>query len=173
MINEHNNITREKKIMKKLLAIFLISLTTSTFAGWNDVDVPPIPPSAVNVMCTTELQDYYGNAVRSFTGRGYSYNEACRQSEEFCRYELQRGNTIGVRCVTRGGGGGYPNPRPPQQQTEQCRASRINPSGTLAQTYYATATGPYNSNVKDVACRRAYDDCLRDLLVRQTCRIDG
>lgn len=159
--------------MKTLLAIFLFTITTATFAGWNDIDVPPIPPTSINVMCTTDLQDYYGNTVRSFSGNGYDYYEACRQSEEFCRYALQRGDSVGYRCVTRGSGGGYPNPRPPQQKTEQCRASRFDPAGYFIESYFASATGPYNSNVKDQACRRAFEQCSYELRGRQTCRIDG
>ncbi len=161
--------------MKTLLAIFLLSLTTATFARWDDVDVPPIPPTAINVMCTTDLEDYYGNVIRSFSGNGYDYNQACRQSEEFCRYELQRHDTVGYRCVTRGGG--YPRPpqppRPPQQKTESCRASRFDPAGYFIESYFASATGPYNSDVRGEACRRAYQQCTYEIRGRQTCRIDG
>lgn len=88
--------------MKKILALFLLSLTTSTFAGRNEIDVPPIPPTSISVMCTTDLQDYDGNIVKSFTKNGNSILEACGRSEEFCSYVLQSRDSSGDRCVTSG-----------------------------------------------------------------------
>ncbi|MBC7714258.1 MAG: hypothetical protein H7177_13020 [Rhizobacter sp.] len=155
--------------MKTLLAIFLLSLSTMSFG--DIINVPPIPPTSTQAMCTTDLIDLYGNVVRSFSGNGYDQYEACRQSEQFCDYELQRYEN-GFRCETRGGG--YPRPpRPPQQTTEQCRASRFDPAGFFIQSYYGQATGPWGSNVKDQACRQALQQCSYDLRGRQTCRIDG
>ncbi|MBC7429560.1 MAG: hypothetical protein H7336_13165 [Bacteriovorax sp.] len=153
--------------MKTLLAIFLLSLSTLSFG--DIINVPPIPPTSMQAFCTTDLIDSYGSIVRSFSGNGHDMNEACRQSEQFCRYELQRHDTYGYRCVT--GGGSYP--RPPQQTTEQCRASRFDPAGFFIESYYGQATGPWGSNVKDQACRNAYQQCSYDLRGRQTCRIDG
>ncbi len=155
--------------MKTLLAIFLFTLSAATFS-WDQIDVPPIPPTSVTAMCTTDLVDYYGNTVRSFTGSGWDNYDACRQSEEFCQYELQRHNTYGYRCVTRGGGR---PPQPPRETTESCQASRFDPAGYFIESYFATATGPYHMNVKEQACRRAYETCSRELRGRQTCRIDG
>jgi hypothetical protein len=156
--------------MKKLLAVFLLSLSTLSFG--DIINVPPIPPTAVRTMCITDLVDSYGSIVRSFSGNGYDMNEACRQSDQFCRYELQRHDTYGYRCLTRNGG--YPQPpRPPQQTTEQCQVSRLDPAGFFIQSYYGTATGPWGSNVKDQACRNAYQACSYDLRGRQTCRVDG
>lgn len=133
---------------------------------------PPLPPTAM-VSCRTDLVDYYNQIVRSFSGSGRSEYEACGQSNEFCQYELSRGNTAGVRCLTRGnGGGGYPQPRPPRDTTESCSARRFDPSGLFIQSYIASATGPIGSDVKGEACRRALNTCSYDIKGRQTCRVD-
>ena len=156
--------------MKTLLAILLLSLSTLSFG--DIINVPPIPPTIFHTMCTTDLVDSYGSIVRSFSGTGYDMYEACRQSDEFCRYELQRHDSYGYQCVTRNGN--YPQPpRPPQQTTEQCRASRFDPAGYYIESYFATVTGPWNTNVKEEACREAYEQCTYDIRGRQTCRIDG
>lgn len=133
---------------------------------------PPLPPTAV-ATCTTDLVDYYGYNVRSFTGSGRTQYEACAQSNEFCQYELRRGNSNGYRCVTRNnGGGGYPSPRPPRETTESCSARRFDPSGIFIQSYFASYTGPIGSDVKGEACRRALNSCSYEIRGRQTCRID-
>ena len=135
---------------------------------------PPIPPTAVT-NCTTDLVDYYGYNVRSFTGSGRTKYEACAQSNEFCQYELRRNTSNGYRCVTRdnnGGGGSYPPPRPPRQVTESCSARRFDPSGMFIQSYFASFTGPVGSDVLGEACRRALNSCSYDIKGRQTCRID-
>lgn len=132
---------------------------------------PPFPP-VQTVMCTTDLVDWYGNTIRSFSGRGNSEWEACGQSDEFCRYELQRGDSNGRRCVTRGTGGGYPNPpRPPRETTESCTANRHDPAGYFIQSYTATHTGPIGSDVRGEACRKALNYCSYDIRGRQTCRL--
>lgn len=131
---------------------------------------PPFPPTAV-IMCTTDLVDWYGNTVRSFSGSGNSEWEACRQSEQFCQYELQRGDANGRRCVTRGVGGGNPYPRPPRETTESCSAHRYDPAGFFIQSYNASHTGPIGSDVRGEACRKALNYCSRDIKGRQTCRL--
>ena len=136
---------------------------------------PPLPPTST-VICTTDLVDYYGGIVRSFTGYGQSQWDACGQSEQFCRYELSRNTSNGWRCVTRGSGGGgypYPQPRPPRDITETCKASRFDPAGYYIESYIQSYTGPYGSDVKGEACRRAYNQCSYEIRGRQTCRIEG
>lgn len=125
------------------------------------------PPA--QVMCTTDLLDYYGNIVRSFSGSGRTQSEACGQSNEFCKYELSRNDSYGRRCVTRGTGGNYP--QPPRQTTENCTAQRFDPSGYFIQSYFSSFTGPVGTDVKGEACRRALNDCSYDIKGRQTCRI--
>ncbi len=134
---------------------------------------PPVPPSS-SAICTTDLVDYYNSYIRSFTGYGQNYRQACAQSEQFCNDELYRNNSNGRRCVTRGsnGGGGYPYPNP-RDVTENCRATRYDPSGYFIQSYNQTASGPIYSDVKGEACRRAYNQCTYELRGRQTCRIEG
>jgi hypothetical protein len=132
----------------------------------SEINVPPIPPSSM-VMCSTDLLDFFGQAIRTFSASGWTMYEACRQSEEFCRYELSRGNSNGYRCVTRGNG------NPPREKTESCQVSRFDPAGFFIQSYFATATGPVHSDVKGEACQRAYQSCSFELRGRQTCRIDG
>lgn len=133
---------------------------------------PPYPPTTV-VSCTTDLVDWYGSIIRSFSGTGYNQSEACRQSDQFCQYELQRGDSNGRRCVTRGnGGGGYPNPpRPPRETTESCTANRYDPAGFFIQSYNASHTGPVGTDVRGQACRKAIDYCSREIRGRQTCRL--
>jgi hypothetical protein len=131
---------------------------------------PPFPPNT-NLMCTTDLVDTFGSTIRSFTGYGRTEWEACGQSDEFCRYELSRGDSFGKRCLTRGIGNG-PGPRPPRQTTEQCTVNRYDPAGYFIQSYFASHTGPVNSDVKGEACRKAINTCSYDIRGRQTCRID-
>lgn len=134
---------------------------------------PPFPPTAM-VMCTTDMVDYYGRIVRSFSGNGATQWEACNQSDQFCNYELSRDTSRGYRCETRNGNGGgnFPQPpRPPRETTESCRASRFDPSGYYIESYIQTYTGTYD--VKGEACRRAYNQCTFDIRGRQTCRIEG
>ena len=140
-----------------------------------DPNRPPNPPSSAT-SCRTDMVDYYNTLIRSFTGYGQNQRQACAQSEEFCNYELYRNNSNGRRCITRStnGGGGYPYPQPtpPRQVTENCRATRYDPSGYFIQSYNQTYTGPIYSDVKGEACRRAYNQCSYELKGRQTCRIE-
>jgi len=138
---------------------------------------PPLPPTST-ITCTTDIVDYWDVSIRSFTGYGQTIGQACAQSEEFCNYELSRNTTRGWRCQTRGtNGGGYPNPypqpRPPRNVTETCRASRFDPAGYYVQSYIQTHTGPEHTDVKGEACRKAYSQCTYEIRGRQTCRIDG
>ena len=135
----------------------------------------PSYPNPRLEICTTDLVDYYGSTVRSFRGEGRTSYEACAQSDEFCRYELNRHDTRGWRCVTRGnrpGPGPGPGPIPPRQKTESCTATRFDPQGINIENYYATWTGPVHSDVRGEACRQALNQCSRDLRGRQFCRVN-
>lgn len=124
-------------------------------------------------ICQTDLVDQYGRIVRSFSGYGRTDYEACNESERFCKEELYRGNGYGMRCVTRDGRNPNPGPIPPRNRTESCSAVRLDPAGMFIQSYYGTASGPYNTDVKGEACRQALWSCQRDLKGRQTCNIQG
>jgi hypothetical protein len=133
----------------------------------------PTPPPR-EVMCTTDLVDWNNYVVRSFTGTGRTDYEACAQSENFCRYELQRHDTRGYRCITRGnnpGPGPGPGPRPPRTTTESCTATRFDPQGITIQNYFASHTGPVNSDVKGEACRKALYSCQSEIRGRQYCNV--
>lgn len=129
---------------------------------------PPFPPTSVS--CTTDLVDYYGSTIRSYSASGRTEYEACRQSDEFCSYELNRGDSRGRRCVRRTGGG-YPYPQPPRQTTESCTANRYDPAGFFIESYYASHTGPVGSDVRGEACRKALNSCSYEIRGRQTCRL--
>jgi len=142
---------------------------------------PPYPnpypdpgPGRRDVMCQTDLVDYYGRIVRSFTGTGPNEPSACAHSDNFCKSELARHDSYGSRCVTRGvvnRPGPGPGPIPPRMKTESCTANRYDPAGMFIQSYLASATGPWDSDVRGVACRQAYNDCSRDLRGRQSCQL--
>ena len=132
---------------------------------------PPIPPSS-QVMCRTDLVDTFGTTIRIFTGYGQNEWDACRQSDDFCRYELSRGDSFGKRCLTRGPGNGGNDPWPPRQTTESCSASRYDPAGYFIESYLASHTGPIGTDVRGVACRKAFDLCSYEIRGRQTCRIE-
>lgn len=135
----------------------------------NPYPVPTPGPGAY--ICQTDLVDYYGGIVRSFTAPGSSEYEACNQSDTFCKSELARRDSYGSRCVTRGLINRRPGPVPPRTRTESCTANRYDPAGVFIQSYMASATGPIDSDVRGAACRQAYNDCSRDLRGRQTCQI--
>lgn len=124
------------------------------------------------LVCQTDLVDYYGGTVRSFTAPGSSEWDACNTSDNFCKTELARHDSYGYRCVNRGLIGNRNDPRPPgRTRTEQCTANRLDPAGMFIQSYIATATGPINSDVFGEACRQAVNNCSRELRGRQTCNI--
>lgn len=133
----------------------------------------PYPTPRPNpLICQTDLVDYYGQTVRSFTAPGSSEFDACNTSDNFCKAELARNNSYGYRCVNRGLIGNRNDPRPPERtRTEQCTANRLDPAGMFIQSYIATATGPVNSDVLGAACRRALSDCSSEIRGRQTCNI--
>jgi hypothetical protein len=139
-------------------------------------DFPPAPypdpsyPPREN-SCQTDLVDYYGRIVRTFTGSGRDYWSACNEADRFCQEALYRGTTQGRSCVRAGSRPG-PNPRPPQDPwiTETCRAQRLDPQGYLIQEYTATHSGPRSSNPRLRACQEAERSCSYDLRGRQTCR---
>lgn len=140
---------------------------------FDNYPTPPMPPSQ-NYTCNTDLVDYYGNTIRSFSANGRTEGEACRQSDQFCQYELSRQTSYGYRCVTRGnggGGGGYPPPRPPRQTTERCTASRFDPAGFFIESYTGIHTGPIGTDVRGEACRIAMNNCSIEIRGRQSCRI--
>ncbi|MDO9181068.1 MAG: hypothetical protein Q7U04_01605 [Bacteriovorax sp.] len=130
-------------------------------------------PGPSPLVCQTDLVDYYGSTVRSFTAPGSSEWDACNTSDNFCKTELARNNSYGYRCVNRGLIGNRNDPRPPSRRTktEQCSANRYDPSGMYIQSYNASATGPMDSDVLGVACRNAMNMCSSELRGRQTCNI--
>ena len=129
-------------------------------------------PSPGPLICQTDLVDYYGRTVRSFTAPGSSEWDACNTSDNFCKSELARNDSYGYRCVNRCLIGNRNDPRPPQRtKTEQCTANRLDPAGMFIQSYFATATGPVNSDVLGDACRLAMNNCSREIRGRQTCNI--
>lgn len=128
-------------------------------------------PQPRTFVCQTDMVDNWGSTVRSFTAPGASEWDACSTSDNFCKSELARRDSYGVRCVNRGLINGRPDPRPPRTRTEQCTANRLDPAGMFIQRYTSTATGPMNMDVKAEACRAAVNDCSRDLRGRQTCNI--
>lgn len=132
---------------------------------------PPYPPTR-DLMCITDLVDYYGTIVRSFSGMGRTEFDACEQSDNFCKYELARGDSFGYRCVTRGINGG-PGPRPPRMVTESCTATRFDPQGIRIENYFASHTGPYNTDVRGEACRMAMNYCYQEIRGRQYCNIES
>lgn len=137
-----------------------------------DAPRPPMPPGR-DLICTTDLVDYYGSIVRSFSGRGRTEYEACAQSDEFCKYELSRHDTRGSRCLTRGINGRPgpgPGPLPPRVKTESCTATRFDPQGITIENYFASHTGPVHSDVRGEACRIALNYCSQELRGRQFCR---
>ena len=137
---------------------------------------PAPQPPRQNVVCETDLLDYYGNIVRQFTAPGRDAYEACRQSDEFCKMELARSRTYGMTCLNRGIiNGRYPSPYPqprPDIIVENCRVNRLDPAGMFVQSYFGRAEGPRGTDVRGAACREAMNDCSRELVGRQTCNID-
>lgn len=133
----------------------------------------PYPnPYPRNFVCQTDMVDNWGRTVRSFSAPGASERDACATSDNFCKAELVRRDSYGVRCVNRGLIDNRNDPRPPTRtRTEQCTVNRLDPAGMFVQRYFGTATGPINSDVKGEACRFALSDCSRDLRGRQTCNI--
>ncbi len=147
---------------------------------WNTYPSPtpspypsPYPtPNPRGYICQTDLVDYYGRVVRSFTAPGASEWDACNTSDDFCKSELARNDSYGSRCVNRGLIGNRNDPRPPSRiKTESCTVNRLDPAGMFIQSYTSTASGPFNSDVKSEACRMASRDCSSELRGRQTCQI--
>ncbi len=148
---------------------------------WNNPYPTPTPnpypnpyptPNPSGYICQTDLVDYYGNTVRSFTAPGADPATACMTSDNFCKVELARNNTYGTRCENRGLIGNRNDPRPPSRnRVEQCTVNRLDPAGMFVQAYTEQASGPINSDVKGEACRLALQDCSRDIRGRQTCNI--
>lgn len=135
----------------------------------------PYPnPNPSQLVCQTDLVNYYGGTVKSFTALGSSVWTACSSSDSYCNAELSRSSSYGYRCVNRGlirnGDGNDPWPTP-RTKTEQCTANRLDPAGMYIQSYYASASGPINSDVLADACRRAMNNCSREIRGRQTCNI--
>lgn len=130
---------------------------------------PPDPPTYM-ANCATNLVNYYNSIVRTFRATGRTQAEACNESAKQCKIALSRADTYGGRCVP-GNNGPLPPPRP-RETTESCTARRYDPAGYFIQSYYGSHTGPVGSNVKDEACRKAFNTCSYDLKGRQTCRIE-
>lgn len=133
---------------------------------------PPDAPTAI-ARCTTDMVNYYNSVVRSFTANGRTQEDACMESARQCKIELVRQDNYGHRCVRRGaGGGGNIPPRPPRETTASCQARRFDPAGHFIESYVASARGPIGTNVKEQACRKAYNDCSYDLKGRQYCTVE-
>ena len=133
---------------------------------------PNPSPRPNPLVCQTDLVDYYNRTVRTFTAPGSSEWDACSTSDIFCKTELARNDSYGYRCVNRGLIGNRNDPRPPSRtKTEQCTANRLDPAGMFIQSYFATASGPIDSDVLGNACRQAVSDCSREIRGRQTCNI--
>lgn len=139
----------------------------------------PVPPRET-LICETDLVDVFGNIVRQFTAPGSNVYEACGQSDQFCKMELARGRSSGVRCINRGIINGrypnpYPNPNPyprPPVIIEECRVNRLDPAGRFVEGYLGRAEGPRGTDVKGAACRDGLNQCAREVVGRQTCSID-
>ena len=128
-------------------------------------------PTPTNTMCTTDLVDQFNRIVRSFAGYGRDMWQACNEADRFCREELYRTNIYGARCVTRNGGN-YPNPpMPPRMKTESCEVHRFDPAGFFIESYFNSATGPFNTDVKRMACDQSMNQCQRELKGRQYCNV--
>ncbi|MFA6237952.1 MAG: hypothetical protein WC635_11530 [Bacteriovorax sp.] len=63
-----------------------------------------------------------------------------------------------------------PTPLPPRIVTEECTVTRYDPAGMLILNYTGTATGAFNTNLREQACQQAMMNCRRELRGRQTCR---
>ena len=136
------------------------------------IPAPNPYPNPRNYICQTDLVDRWGSVVRTFSAPGSSEWDACSTSDNFCKAELARRDSLGVRCVNRGLIDNRNDPRPPNRtKTEQCTVNRLDPAGMFIQKYLATATGPIHSDVKREACSRALSQCSGDLRGRQTCQI--
>ncbi len=133
----------------------------------------PYPrPNPNPLVCQTDMMDYYGKVVRTFSAPGATEYEACGTSDNFCKVELARNNSYGFTCVNRGLINNRQDPRPPRRdRTEQCMTNRRDPAGMFIQSYLATATGPEGTDVLGEACRLSMNDCSRDIRGRQTCTI--
>jgi len=131
----------------------------------------PYPPN--QTVCTTNLLDQYDRVVRSFTAQGRNEYEACGMSDQMCSNELYRSPQWGMKCIRQRNPNPNPNPNPypPRQKTETCTANRFDPAGMFIQSYYATETGPFNTDVLRRACEKAIAYCQRDLKGRQFCNI--
>ncbi|MBY0415731.1 MAG: hypothetical protein K2Q18_16275 [Bdellovibrionales bacterium] len=129
---------------------------------------PPNPYPYPSSRCTTDLLDVRSNILRSFQGIGRSQLEACQDSERQCKMELVRNDSYGRHCATRSGG---KPPQPPRQTTESCTVGRYDPAGYFIQSYFASHTGSFGTDVKGEACRKANQSCSYELRGRQTCRI--
>jgi hypothetical protein len=146
--------------------------TPSPYPNPNPYPTPNPYPNPQGYVCQTDLVDGYGRTVREFTAPGASEYDACNTSDNFCKSELARNDSYGSRCVNRGLINGRQNPRPPRRErTESCSANRVDPAGMFIQSYSETVSGPEETDVRGEACRRAINDCTRELRGRQSCNI--
>ena len=132
---------------------------------------PPDAPTAI-ARCTTDMVNYYNSVVRSFTANGRTQEDACMESARQCKIEMARQENYGHRCVRRGTGGGGNIPPRPRETTESCQARRFDPAGRFIEAYRASHTGPIGTNVKEQACRKAYNSCSYDLKGTQYCTVE-
>jgi hypothetical protein len=140
------------------------------FDGYPVPNPGPNPWPAPSSVCQTDLVDQWGRVMRSFSAEGRSESDACEQSDRSCKIELARSNIYGARCETRGSGGGRPNP-PTRMKTETCNANRFDPAGMYIESYSATQTGSWDSDVRRMACDQALRICSSEIRGRQYCQV--
>ena len=131
---------------------------------------PPTPPNQ-SLTCATDLVDQVNRIVRRFTATSNNGYEACLQSDQFCKMAIARGPNYGLRCINEGiiNGGNYPNP---PMQTAECTVSRVDPNGKILEKYLGRAQGPRGTDVYHAACNVAIENCAKEALPAQTCKID-
>ena len=128
----------------------------------------PIPPPPI-VVCQTDLVDPIGGIITSYKAQGIDAWQACTSSDNTCKSALSKMGKFGFRCINKGL---INDPRQPTgNRTEQCFVNRQDYNGSILQTYYGTARGPYNSDVYGEACRQALNICIPELRAGQNCII--
>ncbi len=165
-----NNFLSHKQSMGQYRFAYCVAIRTNNpDYPYPDYPYPTDPIPSERQSCQTDLIDYWGQVIRSFTGNGRTLFEACDESDRFCQSALNRGTSNGRTCVRRN----TPNPRPPRDPwiTAECKVQRLDPAGWLVQEYTSVKSGPRSQNPRMEACREAERACSYDLRGRQSCRI--
>lgn len=127
--------------MKTLLALFLFSLTTLSFAE----------------ICTSVIRDNYGYEFETFTRSSYSEQAACDLATYDCREALSYGQSVGryynAFCAIKDD---RRNPYPPSQSLV-CQTDLVDSYGRLVRSFTAFGTNEYD------ACNSSDDVCKREL----------